>query len=211
MADTSNLKTKIDSVLDDPGAVAVAQVYADSLLDVIPAGQAGDVLAEYRAFVQDVLGGNPEFANLLTSGMLNRDAKVDLLNRVLKGRASDLFGNFLQVLARHERLDLLQTILDQAERGHEIRSGQQRVQVTSATPLTKEQLESIRDGLKAKVSFDPILENSVDANLLGGVRIRIGDTVYDSSLRTRLKHLRNQLRQRGIHEIQSGRDRFSHP
>ena len=211
MAESLKLKTKIDHVLEDPGKVAVAQVYADSLLDVVPKGQADGILDEFGSFMQDVLGDHPEFSRLLNSGMLNRDEKAALLDRVLKGRASDLFVNFLRVLSRHDRLELLPTILRQVEIQHEIRSGKQRVQVTSAAPLSKEQLDSIRDGLKAKLSFEPVLENIVDSALLGGVRIQVGDTVYDSSLRTRLKHLRNQLRQRGIHEIQSGRDRFSHP
>ena len=211
MDDTRNLKTRVEHVLEDPGTKAIAKVYADSLLDVLPADQNESVLEEFRSFVQDVMQGNPEFSGLLTSGMVTKDNKVALIDRVLTGRASDLFQNFLKVLGRHDRLDLLPEILGQVQLGHEIRSGKKRVQVTSASPLSNEQINTIRYPLKPKVSYDPILETFVDPALLGGVRIRIGDTVYDSSLRTRLKHLRNQLRQRGIHEIQSGRDRFSHP
>jgi F-type H+-transporting ATPase subunit delta len=46
---------------------------------------------------------------------------------------------------------------------------------------------------------------------LGGIVIRVGDTIYDSSLALRIKQLRERLRQRSLHEIQSGRDRFGHP
>jgi F-type H+-transporting ATPase subunit delta len=49
----------------------------------------------------------------------------------------------------------------------------------------------------------------VDKDLLGGLKVRIGDTVYDSTVRTRLNNLRNQLIERSSHEIQTGRDRFS--
>jgi F-type H+-transporting ATPase subunit delta len=60
------------------------------------------------------------------------------------------------------------------------------------------------------MGFEPILETRLDTSLLGGVIIRIGDTVYDSSLRTRMKQLHERLRERSLHEIQVGRDRFSH-
>ena len=64
--------------------------------------------------------------------------------------------------------------------------------------------------LKELFPFQPVLEPAVDPSLLGGLRIRVGDTVYDGSLRARLKQLRHRVRERSLHEIQSGRDRFSH-
>ena len=51
----------------------------------------------------------------------------------------------------------------------------------------------------------------VDESLIGGLVIQVGDTVYDSSLRTRIKTLAGRLTERTLNEIQSGRDRFSHP
>ena len=51
----------------------------------------------------------------------------------------------------------------------------------------------------------------VNPAILGGMVIRVGDTVYDSSLKARLRQLRGRLKQQATHEIQSGRDRFRHP
>ncbi len=118
--------------------------------------------------------------------------------------------NFLRVLARHDRLDLLPLILRESRLKHELASGKRRVQVRSARELTEEMKQRIRKQLAETLNFDPILETRVDPSLLGGVVIRIGDTVYDSTLRSRMKQLRERMRQRSLHEIQSGRDRFSH-
>ena len=211
MAEKLQIKTRIESVMQDPGTGAVASVYSTALLNSIPAGQAHEVLDEYRSFVNDIIGTQKEFAHVLSSGMVSRDRKLALIERVIVGRASELFTNFLRVLARHDRLDLLSLILAQAEVETERRDGKQRIQVTSAQPLSESALGKIRDQLARDLSITPILETAVDPSLLGGVRIRVGDTVYDGSLRARLTQLRHRVRERSLHEIQSGRNRFSSP
>ena len=70
--------------------------------------------------------------------------------------------------------------------------------------------EKIREKLASVLAAQPVVESVVDPKVLGGLRIRVGDTVYDGSLRARLKQLRHRVRERSLHEIQSGRDRFSH-
>jgi F0F1-type ATP synthase delta subunit len=58
---------------------------------------------------------------------------------------------------------------------------------------------------------EPVLRVREDPDLLGGMVVRVGAKVFDGSVRSRLETLRNQLLSRGSHEIQAGRDRFSHP
>ena len=91
------------------------------------------------------------------------------------------------------------------------RTQQRRVQIRTSKPLSESSRSQITDQLKNKLGFDPILQESVDESLIGGLIIQVGDTVYDSSLRTRLKTLAGRLTERTLNEIQSGRDRFSHP
>lgn len=204
------IKTRIESVMEDPSAGAVARVYADAFLNSLPAAQIEGALEEFQSFLDEVLGKNPEFQRLLTSGTVGRDQKLALIDRVVAGRGSELFTNFLRVLARHDRLNILPIILAQCGIEYERRSGRKRVQVTTAQPLSDATLGKIRDRLAAEMKFEPIVEPAVDPRLLGGLRLRIGDTVYDGSLRARLMQLRHRVRERSLHEIQSGRDRFSH-
>ena len=194
----------------DPQTQAVARIYGNAFLDAAPAGQIEELLEEFKSFVSDVLDQQPEFRTLLTSAMVSSDEKLAMINRVVKPVASPIFANFLSVIAKHQRLDLLSQILDETQRLHEVRTGRGRVQVVSAKALSAASQENIQRQLAQKLPFQPVLETSVDPNLLGGLVIRVGDTVYDGSLRSRLKQLRDRLRQRSIHEIQSGRDRFSH-
>ena len=201
----------IPSVMEDPSTLAVAKMYAEAFVGAAQSVGVEAVLEEFESFLVDVLEKNAEFASFFCSSVGNRDDKLAIINRVVAPHGSELFTNFLRVLANKDRLDLLPLILRESKLNYEIRQGKKRVQVTSATELSDEQKERIRQQLSEKLPFDPIIESSVDPSLIGGIVIRVGDTVYDSSVKTRMKQLRERMRQRSLNEIQSGRDRFSHP
>lgn len=209
MSDRPKLQTRIPSVLEDPGAQAVARIYADAFLQA--AGErGGELLEEFTSLYDDVLARNPDFARLLAGRSLNRDEKVRLIDATIATQASEIFTSFLRVLARHDRLDLLPTILHEAHVRHERALGRRRVVVTSAVPLDEATIERIRASLAAALPFEPVLIPNHDPKVLGGLVIQVGDTVYDTSLRARLNQLRARLRERSSYEIQSGRDRFRH-
>ncbi len=196
-------------VLADPSAQAVAKVYAVSYLDAARQVGVENPLEDIESFVSDVLGSSREFANLLTSSLTSQEQKAGLIDRVVRPRAAEFFTNFLHVLSRHDRLDLLPLIAQEARAEHEVRTNQKRVLVKSAVALSDEQLGAVTERLRSTFGFQPILESRVDQSLLGGLVIQVGDTVYDGSLRARLRTLKQRLRERYLNEIQSGRNRFS--
>lgn len=200
--------TRPTHVLEDPSATAVARVYSEAFLDAA-GGDAEGAIEEFTSFMDDVLAKNPEFEALITSPYFNKDDKRAMIDRIVGPFGSERFTSFLRVLARHERLDLLHTILYEIWLLHESRLGQRRVQVRTAIELSDEQLENIRRRLDGHFPFEPILVPGVDPSLLGGIVIQVGDTVYDGSLRSRMRQLARQLRQRSVQEIQAGRARFS--
>lgn len=184
--------TKPATVLDDPGSRAVAQVYANAYLDA--AGGAGaDAVADLRSFADDVLVANPEIRSALGSGLLGKDQALGLIDRVVAPRVSQTLANFLRVLASHERLSLLPVIAREAGVKFEERSGRKRVKVTTSRPADEGRLDHIQRSLDAALPFEPILEVDVDPSIQGGMVIQVGDKVYDASLRTKLKQLRERL------------------
>ena len=205
----TELPTRPAHVLEDPSAKAVARVYAVAYLDAAATAGEQNPVEEIESLQTDVLDRQKDFFDLLSSKAVGPDEKSALLERTIVPKASQFFGNFLKVLARHDRLDLIPYITEEVKVEYEKRTNKKRVEVTSALPLTGEQLREITDRLRSQMNFEPIVRSSVDPSLLGGVIIRIGDTVYDSSLRTRIGDLRNRLRERYLNEIQSGRNRFS--
>lgn len=193
-----------------PGARSVAKVYSTAYLDSAGPDGTAAAVEELGSFVNDVLGANPGFERLLRTQDLTNEGKLQLLEKVVIPRSTPLFANFIRVVAHHERLELLPLIYQLAVEEVERRMGQRRVQVTSAIELSQQALDSIRNSMASALSTQPILETRVDPSLLGGMKIRVGDTVYDGSLKTQVKQLRARLRERCLNEIQRGRDRFSH-
>jgi F-type H+-transporting ATPase subunit delta len=200
----------IEPVTADVSAQRIARVYAEALYDAAEAqGQAKEVFDELTSLTNDVFPRDPGFEAYLSTGAVGRDHKQELIKKTFEGRASETFTNFLFVLNHHDRLGLLRAIQRAYKDLFEERSGQIPVEVRSAAPLSEEQVERLRNELRASFRREPILATAVDPDLIGGLMVRVGDWLYDATVRTQLESLRNQLIESSSHAIQSGRDRFS--
>jgi F-type H+-transporting ATPase subunit delta len=197
----------------DVSVEKIAAVYAESLLG---AGEAQNVplpalVGEFDSLIDDIVQKEPRFAAILASAMISPEEKTAILDRTLGGKASKLFLNFLKVVAKHGRLDILRDIRRQARCLLDKRLGRVPVTVTTATPLNPDTLQSLTGALRQLIGGDPVITASVDPETIGGIVVRVGDTIYDASIFTQLKNVRQQMIDRSAHEIQSRRDRFSNP
>jgi len=189
----------------------IARVYAKSLFQAgQSAGRAEAFVEEMEAFVLEVLDSNPQFEAVLTSARVDTAEKEKLLEKVLGGKVSDLLLNSLKVIARHERLNTLRAVVDEMRELYDKSRGHVQVKVGTAVPIDDALAGRITEGLRRILGSEPDLVRTVNPDLLGGLVVRVGDTVFDGSISTELERLREQLIHRSVHEIQSGRDRFSH-
>jgi F-type H+-transporting ATPase subunit delta len=195
----------------DPSAMRVASVYAKALLSAgEAAGQTEALLAELDSLVDDVLNRLPSVDSVLSSVMVAHADKVRLIDQAFGGRASVLLINFLKVLSAHGRLDILRQIRESAQTQLDELRGRVRVHVRTAVALDDRLAGRIAQTVQAALGGQPVLERQTDPELIGGVVLRIGDTVYDASVSTQLEQMRKQMINRSIHEIQSRRDRFGY-
>ena len=182
----------------DADSRRIARIYAESLLNAAAdLNQTDDVLEELAALLDGVLVAAPQLEEFLRSGA-TRARKAEVIRRAF-GQASDLFRNFLLVLIAHRRLDLLRGIREAATELHAEREGRMRVLVTSAVPLRDDQRERLRQQLRAKYRKEPVLTARVEPDLLGGIVVRVGDWLYDNSVRARLETVRQEIIERGRH------------
>ena len=207
------MKTNGDQRSDhfaDISAQRVARVYSEALLNAADkSGEADAVQEQLDSLVHEVFRANPQFKAFLGSGAVGRPAKGDVIRHAFQGRASALFFKFLMVLNEHERLDLLRPVAAAYKDLRDQRARRIRVQVRSAVPLGDDQRLRLQRELHDTFRLEPVLESSVDPGLIGGLVVRVGDWVYDASVRTQLENIRKHLIESSSHEIQSGRDRFS--
>jgi F-type H+-transporting ATPase subunit delta len=193
------------------GVEHIAGVYAEAFLGAAKAaGRSEELLAEFDA-VADALGAFPELGQILASSLVSHEEKVGIIDRTFGTQASPEMVNFLKVVSRHGRLDCLQPIHGETHRLYERAQGCVRVLVTTATALEQSASDRIIDDLRNMIDGKPILQQLVDPSLIGGVVVRVGDTVFDGSVATQLENVRQQMIDRSAHEIQSRRDRFRNP
>jgi F-type H+-transporting ATPase subunit delta len=202
----------VASMETEVGVEHIADVYAQALLSAAEkAGQTATAVEEFDLLMSDVLDPNPRFLAVLSSALISHEETSQILNRVLGGRVSPSFMNFLQVVSRHGRLDCLRAIHLQTHVLYDLLQNRVRVQVITAEPLAPEMEAKLRISLRAKLGGEPIMETLVDPGLIGGAVLRLGDTVYDGSIANQLNTLRQEMMDWSAHEIQSRRDRFVNP
>ncbi|MEI8373042.1 MAG: ATP synthase F1 subunit delta [Planctomycetota bacterium] len=196
----------------DVGQEKVGEIYARALLGAAEkAGQTVAVLEELDAIVSEVFAQFPKLETVFGSLLVSHVEKTALLDNVFASQISRLLLNFLKVVSRHGRLDCLRAIRREARKLHEEMQGNVRVRVTTATAVDQQQIEQITATLGESLGQRLILETVVDPALIGGIVLRIGDTVYDGSVANQLQSIRQQMIDRSVHEIQSRRDRFRYP
>jgi F-type H+-transporting ATPase subunit delta len=196
----------------DVGVEHVADVYAKALLDVVEsAGQTPAVLDEFDDLLAGVMDRHPRLEAVLASALISPEEKAGVLDRVFGPHLTPLMLNFLKVVSRHGRLDCLRAIHHQAHDLYDKRRGRIHVRLTTATPVGDALAGRIAERLRAVLRGEPILERTIDPELIGGAVLRIGDTVHDASIAHQLQSIRQQMMDRSAHEIQSRRDRFRYP
>ena len=188
----------------------LASVYAEALLNSAEAAQnVAQVLEEIDSLIDDVFTKDARLEALLAGAAVGRKTRKEAIETAFKGRACDTIYKFLLVLNDHDRLDMIRPIRRALRELYDERRRHFNVFVYSAVPLSDDFQKRVAEAVRTRFELDPILVPVVDPALLGGLKLRIGDKVYDGTVRTKLDNLRNQLIERSSHEIQSRRDRFS--
>jgi len=179
----------------DVGQQKVGAVYAKALLGA--AGNIDSVLDELQSIVEDVLATNAQVNDMLASPRIPLEAKIAVIDKAFN-KADKVLLHFLKVVAGHGRLDCLQEIYRSARNMANIAQGRIAVQVKTAEPLTDALREQVAGQLKKLLNSDVVVEARTDPELIGGMVVRVGDTVYDGSISTRLQKLRRDALARTV-------------
>jgi len=184
-------------------------VYVQAFLAVAAnAGREAELVAEVESFVNDVLDRFPELEDALRSEFIDAEDKLAVLDRIFQGRASTPVLNFLKVLAIRGRLGIVRSIARVLHRLHAERSGRKDVEVRVPRELDAALQNEIRDQLRKLLAAEPVLNVVVDPSLLAGMKLRVGDQVYDASVATQFELARRAVIDRTTDLIETQPQRF---
>jgi F-type H+-transporting ATPase subunit delta len=189
----------------DIAADRVAKIYAQAIVEAADAaGCRREVLDELGMLAHEVLPRVPEAVAVFSSPKVSSEEKDRIIDKLAAGRLKPTATNTLHVLARHGRLGMLAAVVEAARRLADQRDGKQQATFTTAVPLdAAEQARIVGDTEKA-LSASLVPSFVVDPAIIGGLVVRVGDTIYDQSVATGLSRIGGRLQQRNIHAIQTG-------
>jgi F-type H+-transporting ATPase subunit delta len=173
---------------------AAARRYAKALFELAKeSGRVAEIGGELTS-IGDLLEGNPELHNVLFRPLhpvAQRRAVLDGVTERLG--ASPTVRSFFSLLIDQRRLVDFPGIRDEFERLASEDAGLRRAEIVSAGALRDEQLERLRRALSTRTGSEVEITVRLDPSLLGGVIAKVGDLVFDGSLRTQLRQLRANL------------------
>jgi len=117
-----------------------------------------------------------------------------MVERIFGGRVSRQTAGLLSVMAANSRMELLRPATARFAELLDERKGKVRVEVTTAFTLSQSQIEKITETLRNVLGAEPVVQNKVDGEVIGGMVLKLGDKVYDASLAAELDRLRRDMR-----------------
>ena len=173
--------------------MAIGRVYAAALYDSAQrAGQLADVLADIES-IRALLAAAPRLDMFLKAATINTAEKLKLIEPALAGSINALTLSVLRAMARRDRLDMLREFTVAFDVVQRERNNRLSIDIISTQPLPPDEQQRIAEVAGRSLGRQIDLTASVDASLLGGVQLKIGDMFIDGSVKRRLRAMKSQL------------------
>jgi len=186
----------------------VGEAYANALIGFGQQNGSTELLLEQLGGVVDVLRDVPKLDAALQSPGVPLPDKMSLLEKSLSSKVDGKLMNFLKIVLEKGRFDCLPSVRNSAEKIFDEMSGRVQATVTTAEPIDESVRKRIEENLSSKLGKKIQLTSEIDASVIGGMVVRIGDTVYDSSVQSQLSQVRAKAIKRASDAIRGSLDKF---
>jgi F-type H+-transporting ATPase subunit delta len=174
---------------------SLAGRYASALFDLARDERQIDAVGRSLDALNQALLDSKEFAELIASPLVAReDASKAFAALAPQLELDTITANFLGVLARNGRKNQLRAIIRAFRRLAAEHRGETIAEVVTAHPLKDDQVAALKQQLRTRAGRDVILETQVDPTILGGIVVKLGSQMIDSSIRTKLNRLASAMK-----------------
>lgn len=180
---------------EEPVVSGLAGRYATALFELAQEEKSVEAVERDLAALRAMIAENADLERFVVAPIFSREEHEKGMDALLRRmEAAPLTVRFVLTLARKRRLFALVDVIRVFETLLSRQRGEVDAQVTSAQPLTEQQTAELKQALKIKLGREARLETRVDPSLLGGLVVKVGSRMIDSSLRTKLEGMRAAMR-----------------
>jgi F-type H+-transporting ATPase subunit delta len=170
----------------------IAQVYARSLFEVAKEQDKLDVVKEQLGQFAEALDSSPDLSTFFFAPYFSTQEKEEGLTGLLDG-VEPIVENFLKLLIENHRVPVIHRVRREYDALWEQENRRLPVTVTSAVALDEATVKSIGDAIGQQTGQQIELTANVDPDVLGGLIVRVGNSILDASIRNRLENLRRSV------------------
>jgi F-type H+-transporting ATPase subunit delta len=183
---------------EDPSVSGVSGRYATALFELARDEKAIDAVRADLDKFDAMLNESADLKRLVRSPVFAADTQLKALSAVLeKAGISGISANFLKVLASNRRLFSVADVIRAFRALVAKFKGEASADVTVAEPLSDKNLDALKTALKAVSGKDVTLNVKVDPSIIGGLVVKLGSRMVDSSLRTKLNSIKHAMKEAG--------------
>ncbi len=170
-----------------------AYSYAQALLDLADKQNIAPAVAADMAALRQTFEQTPSLRDFFQSPAIRSADREGVLERALIKQVQPLTGNFLRLLSAKGKLDTIPAVAAALAELLDKRSGKADVRVTVSRLLSPGDLEIVRQRISTAIQKEAVITQDIDPNMIGGVRIRIGDKLIDGSVSAQLHALEQKM------------------
>ena len=183
--------------MDNSGGIraSLAGRYASALFDLARDERQIDAVSRSLDSLNQALADSRDFSELVGSPMVGREDAGKAFAALAPQLGLDpITTNFLAVLARNGRKNQLRNVIRDFKRLAADHRGEATAEVTTAHSLKDDQIKALKAQLKGRAGRDVTIDAKVDPSILGGIVVKLGSQMIDSSIRTKLNRLAQAMK-----------------
>lgn len=186
--------------MSDTGSISsgIAARYATAVFELAKEAKKLPALEQDLDALTAALDESADFGDLITNPVYTRDEMTAAVSAIgKKMKLTPIVANTLGLMAQNRRLFVLPQLVSTVKGMIADEKGEVTAEVTAAKKLTKAQSDKLAKTLKASVGKDVKVNVSVDENLIGGLIVKVGSKMIDSSIKSKLSNLQNAMKEVG--------------
>ncbi len=173
----------------------VARNYAESLYSVVEDKKTGLIFLKKMV---NLVNDFEDFRLMLLHPHIKEEIKIEMIKRVFKIEIKKSHENFLKLIINHHRVEYIEDIYNEFLQIYNHFFKVQPVEIFVASEIKDKLLQSLKTVLSKKLNRKIVFKVIIDKNLIGGIKIKVGDKIYDGSIKNRLESFKNKIFQEAI-------------